>query len=930
MRKVIIVHDQHDNSKNEIYDVDELSPFLVEYFKGKRPENLRFYHNEVSQQSDVTPQTTADIQKLESLTGTIYVVIHPAWIWYVYYAVVAIAAIFSVYSILTMPKPAAQATGSSNNELSQRGNRPRINSRIPDIYGEVRSFPDLIAQVYTKYVNNIEYEECVLCIGRGHYQIKDMRDGDTDIGNIEGMAVSVYGPNTSIVGPAEWRIGSEFTHLPLAVEKSESINGQSLKRPNEAKITSGDIWFEAPNYIKCVNNIDLTQGFSKGDNIAIQNAVFGVADVILTGPMLIQKSGHVVIETTTNIDNVNKFTGLQLTGATVTVNDENNVRTQRDISGQYVVSGIQKIAIQAGFKYDITLSNPHYVNPSWAYLNSDYSIVAGALLNKNIEGITLNGAYTISSISKNSIALVNPAAINSEWDKLYTLPNNSTRGQSVVVQLDSVSNKWVGWFDVKMEAADGMLVNLTWPQGLYWQSSSGRQDPLHTDIKVQYQQINDVGDPVGRIGEYTLYFKEKNMSQFGRTAEIDFDFSGPFRFRACLNIGYDDASHGDVKIKDVFAFSKSKKTTYDDVTVIRTLTTATDGALSVKDRKLNCLVVRKLKADGVGALVSTRDAGQALINMALDPYIGRRSQSEIDIEQIKAEIKKVKNYFKSEKAIEFCYTFDDDKLSFEEQVGMIASACFCEAYRFGNKLRLKFEQPQEHSVLLFNHRNKVPGSEKRTWTIGINKDYDGVELEWTDPSDDTRTTYSVPEDGGAKNPLKITTSGIRNQEQAKTRAWREWNRLLYQTESVEFDALDESNLLYRNDRILVADGTSLETQDGEIESVDVLTLTLSQDVNLEDGQTYYINLQMPDASIDIIQCAKTERTDQIVLNRAPRLPLVVDDDRYVRTTYTIIKAEDTDKQAFLMTEMSPNDTMTNKLTCINYDARYYEKDHSFF
>ena len=260
---------------------------------------------------------------------------------------------------------------------------------------------------------------------------------------------------------------------------------------------------------------------------------------------------------------------------------------------------------------------------------------------------------------------------------------------------------------------------------------------------------------------------------------------------------------------------------------------------------------------------------------------------------------------------------------------MIASACFCETYRYGNKLRLKFEEPQDNSVLLFNHRNKVPGSEKRTFNLGIDKDYDGVELEYTSPDDDLRVTYVIPENGSARNPLKISTSGIRNHAVAKTRAWREWNKLQHQTESVEFDALDESNLLVRNDRILVADNTSIKTQDGEVDAVDGLTLTLSQDVEMRDGVTYYIHLQLQDATVDMIQCLSGEYINQVILTRAPLQPLVIDEDRYIKTIYQIVAAQDTSSSAFLLTEASPNDEMTNRLTCINYDARYYEKDHTY-
>lgn len=269
---------------------------------------------------------------------------------------------------------------------------------------------------------------------------------------------------------------------------------------------------------------------------------------------------------------------------------------------------------------------------------------------------------------------------------------------------------------------------------------------------------------------------------------------------------------------------------------------------------------------------------------------------------------------------------------------MAASACFSECYRYGNKLRMRFEQPQETSVLLFNHRDKVPQSEKRTYTFGIQKDYDGIKLEYTDPDDDERVNYylsynpatgEVTEDSSATNPLEITTSGIRNVAVAKTRAWREWNKLQHQRVSVDFDALDESELLMRNDRILVADNTVISTQDGEVVSQNGFTLTLSQNVEFKDGVDYYCFLQLSDGSTQSILCHPGEMTNEIILTESPRLPLVIDLDRYVKTLHTVVESSEADKQAFMLTEMSPNDQMTNKLTCINYDARYYEKDHTY-
>lgn len=967
MKRVCIKKTSVDLNE-EFIEVEDVSKYIQEQIQLDHfPETGRIYYNAIALECDITPHDEKSIQRLQQLEGDFYVVLEEGYdpVTIAYIVVMALVAALSVYTYMTMPKPQVSAPQSANNELAQRSNRLRVGGRIPEILGTLRCFPDLIAQVFTWYENDIEIEECIMCIGVGYYQISDVKDGDTDVGNIDGMSVSIYEPSTSLIGPTVWRIGNEFTRLPFEVHKSESINGQSLKQPNEAKISSSEIWFEAPNYIKCSAAIDFTHGFASGDNIAIQNAVFGVSDVILTGEMLIKQNNHIVIETTRDIDDVNMFTGLQLTGAIVEIVTEETIskqvakllldkngdqvfeavtetvekRVTRDLSGQYTVAAIQKTTIPTGFHYDIALTNPHYVNPSWALLNDDYLIIAGALLNKNIQGITLNGAYTISSISPNVIALVNPVAINTEWEKLYTLPSKSTYGQRVEVHLDSVSNKWVGWFNLDMRNAEGMSVNLTWPQGLHWQSRSGRRDPTETKVLIEYQQIDESGTPIGAIQQSILFFREFHLSQFGRTLEINFNFVGKFRFRACLDWYTDDSYRGEVKIKDVFAFAKSSKEQYKNITIVRTRTPATDGALSVKERKLNCLVTRKLPVDGTGPLVATCDAGQSLIYLALNEKNGRRSIAEVDIEQIKNEIEEVKNYFGSEKAAEFCYTIDDTNLSFEEIAGMIASAVFCEPYRFGSKLRLKFEKPQEIATLLFNHRNKVPGSEKRTITPQIDKYYDGIELEYTDPLDDARIKYHIYYDAdteiaiegnGALNPMTIKTTGIRNHEQAKTRAWREWSKLQHRKVTTRFEALDESNLLARNDKILNADNCSLRAKDGEVQAVNGLLLTLSQDDEMLKDLSYKIFLQMSDGRVDTIPCEK-HAAYQVMLSRPPRMPLVVEYDRYAKATYLIVSEQnDREVTAFMLTEMSPASRLTNNITAVNYDDRYYEKDHSFF
>ncbi|USA54570.1 host specificity factor TipJ family phage tail protein [Acinetobacter sp. C32I] len=928
MKRVIICPDPYNQSTWSTADVDDVSAYLKQQFT-VFPQNTKIYHNSVAEENDITPLSAEGIKHLQSLEGTFYVVIYPSWIWYVYYAIVAIMAAYSIYSILTMPKPESGQPGSANNELSGRSNRSRVNGRIADIFGNIRAYPDLIAVVYSYYENDIEIEECLMCIGRGYYQIHDCRDGDTDVNGIDGVSVSIYDPDTSIIGSDTiYKVGQSFTTLPLDVAKSASINGQTLVNPNDVVVDGTHIYFTTGGVIRSSeSSTDFRNIFAVGDGIAISGAQFGVDNAVLSGPCSVSSDFKVSIDTDVDVAAYADFKGLLLNGANVDIAGINY-----DLSGQYIVSSVTRTLVGSIYTYVVQLDSPKQVNYNWNYVDADYDLTAGIILNNNIGSVDLDDNYSVSVVTASSITLSNASTDNPDWDKIPTLFGGSTQGlNDGAIYLELVANKWVGWFDIFKDDATHLNLNIYFPGGLWNQDSKGKTNWAWVKIQVQYQIINDDGDPVSPIYTYEYYSDHVTKRYgFGISLNIELPTQGNVRFRAAKV----DQHNGnnpttDCKVKDVYLSSAYNKDKYSNVTIVRSRTVATDGALSLKERILNCLVTRKLKVDGTGELVATKDAGQALINMGLDQYIGRRSATEIDIDQIKSEVQAVRDYFGSPVATEFSYTFDDENLSFEEQAGMIASACFCEAMRFGNKLRLKFEKPQDNSVLLFNHRNKLMGSETRTFKFGIDKDYDGVELEYTSPSDDKRVTYSIPTGITLTNPLKIQSTGIRNEAVAKTRAWREWNKLKHQNVNCEFTALNESDLLIRNDRILVADNTSLETQDGEVVAIDGLILTGSQDVDFVSGETYYCHLQMQNATVDIVECTAGEMTNQIILTRPPIQALVVDPDRYVKTLYTVIKGADSSKSIFMLSEMTPNDQMTNKLTCINYDDRYYQNDHDF-
>lgn len=913
MKRVHIIHDPYKLNESTVADVENPLEYLKSEFKDGFPEHAKIYKGSIAVENDITEKLQKDELLINLIDDDIWVVIWPAWVQILYYAVVALTAALSIYTYLTMPKPQQGIDqGSSNNELGQRQNKTRIGGRIPDIFGTVRAYPDLIAPAYRYYENNVEIEEVLAVLGVGHYDVERFKEGDTAINQISGVSVSTYDPGMSITtsSPA-YRYGEILNTPPLIASRSASIVDKSLPQPNYGRVANDTMTFSYPNTIN-VNS----SGFSAGEKIILDGAVFGIGDSSLSGSTNIDFAAKILtVATTANIANPQNYKLIEI--ASLTAIDP--VNGSLSLSGNYPVANIIKTG---AYVYEIYLSSPESINQNWLLLTEDNTALISSTLTRNIDNIDLDGEYTISTVDTGKIVLSAPDTTNPDWLKI-----NGTIGGEFVVLYGSTNN-WQGWYESYGDH-EGIIVNFYAPQGLYYIGQKGWKDAINVTVAVEYQQINNQGVPIGvstTINDTLYGWSGGSMTDpIGLSIKANFNFKGNVRYRVrkvttILNNG--NTNVHDVLCRSVFITSKSDKLTYNDVTVVRAKTVNNDVSSAINQRMLNCIATRKLPLNGTGALTATRSAAQALIYLALDDKNGRRSINEVDIAQILAEEQAVINYFGSTKAAEFSYTFDDNNLSFEEIAGMVSSTMFCEAYRYGNKLRIRFEKPQPNSVLLFNAANKAPNTEKRTKNFGVQNKYDGVEIEYTSPDDDTRITYVASDDENPINTMQIKTSGIRSHEQAKARAWREWNKLKYRNITCEFEALEESELLARNDRILVADNTVVKTKDGIIDFIDGLTLGLSHPI--ESNVPYFIYLQLADGRVDIVPCSYVDEYT-VLLNRPPLIALVPE-----FTTYQLIESTETPSNAFMVTEIRPQGKMTNMLTCVNYDERYYQNDADFF
>lgn len=959
--RVILVEDPFAGSaKWQTHVVNSHAEFLASRYT-RRPSGMVLYHDSIAPQNNVTPTDLAGVQRFNELKGDVYAVNYPGeagTIGYVIYAIILVAVFVAgkANTSTAINRSRNSSSPSANNDLSDRSNRARPNGRIPDIYGEEISIPDLLMRTYSVYIDHKEREFSYLCIGRGSYDVSEVKDDSTDIIEIEEAGARVFGPDTSPnSGTPQLEVGATIDEPLYSVVRTEAVNGQVLMPPNDDQFTRA-LQFQYPDRIirPAGSTIDFTEVFAVSDEIVLEAEFgnganrprFGKYDVGL--PYTFSPDGTVYNfhfftisgGTANTVSGVGAFIHLQMDPVTIGGELVN-------LTGWYNVESDD----EAG---TCVLRDVDLYNDTWQYLDvggSDLNPVAEVYSGAGVYPANLGGTYTIAAVAADYIQLDAPGLLNNDWAFTYSpdgiapdWPSTNTTC-SVTIRKGDVPTPWIGPFHIDLQGMRSWIINLVALQGLY--SDDGTtQTARSVDVEVEFTPVSSNNIPLGPaiLLQRTIVGSALTTGQRALTIRPEELFlstnRGRWRMRRITpkDTEFDGQIYDEIQWKDLVALAPVLVDHFGDVTTVQTITQATEGALSLKQRKLNMRVKRKvpiLVLDD-GELLGYRfDPPAASKNMAdilaavcLDPKIGGRLHAEINFVNFKQTANAIEEYFNRKAPRNFSYTFDDDKISFEETVTTIAEACFCTIFRRGNVLNLDFEQLNSGAGLIFNHRNKLPNSEKRTHSFGVEGGYDGIEYEYVDPKDNSPQTIFLPADRSAIKAKVIESVGVRSPVQATLHAWRVWNKMRFQRIAVEFIGTQEASLLARNQKILVANNIRANTQDGEIKAKTGLVVTTSQPVVFEDGSNYVVFLQANDLTTQAIVATPGATQYEITLDEEPDVALSLNPANYALATYILVKDDNASRNAlgFLVSEREYNGPMTSKVSAINYDPRYYEAD----
>ena len=524
----------------------------------------------------------------------------------------------------------------------------------------------------------------------------------------------------------------------------------------------------------------------------------------------------------------------------------------------------------------------------------------------------------ISSFEEINCQIIKPGEKNTLFNE-DVVTSTEVSGQELL--LDKICGPFI--LNPSETKINQIEIDVAFQRGCYYANDDGSMSNKTINWTIEVRAIDDYDAPYGEwytLGNETITSNNHNAMYKTYTYDVP---QGRYEVRATRTDTKDTSSRAGHEIRwaSCKGYVVSEKD-YGNVTLLAITMRATDNLSQRSSRMVNCIVTRRLKkwhplSGWTVSAEPTCSIAWALADILKASYGADLRDKSIDIQALYNL-----DQTWSARGDTFNGVFDS-KLTVYEALSRTARVGRAIPFIQGGIVRFVRDEPKNIPVALFGPRNIVKNSLSIQYVMPSEDTADSVCVQYF--SEKTWKTSEVVgsfEGSSSDKTATVELFGCTNKEQALREATYMALANRYRRRIVNFTTELEGLVPSYGDLIAITHDMAKWGQGGEVTEQNGLTLSLSEPVKFEEGQTHYLALRKKNGSLSgPYVVTPGALTTEVILSEEPDIDILTGTDAE-RTHFAFGSA---DKWSVLarVTGIHPRSTKV-EITAVIEDSRVHQ------
>jgi hypothetical protein len=325
------------------------------------------------------------------------------------------------------------------------------------------------------------------------------------------------------------------------------------------------------------------------------------------------------------------------------------------------------------------------------------------------------------------------------------------------------------------------------------------------NYRVRFWLVDDDNNQVPDTDEQYDYFFDNDFdvtTRYFRTTHKYSPAAGAGRYAVTIERLDNSNDSNVVTLMAIHAVNFRTGVVYPDDTIARVTIKGPNNSNSNREQKYNMLAQRHtISYDRTtGQVDYTLRPSRSFADAILHEWVvvGKQDISSLDVTALYA----IADSLSDEQLGYFDYTFSDEKQSLGERIQTICNVARVDGNNIGDVLTFWRDEKVSFPDAVFARSNMFWDEYKIAWSMSLPGGYDGVTLDYVDPSTNKKAyIYLSIDDTGitevedaTMNALQISLDGCRNSTQGYDRAWLEARKILYSRVTMTVKVLESTRL----------------------------------------------------------------------------------------------------------------------------------------